>query len=173
MKRSFSAIGLILALGVLPLAAQPAPAMPDWSAYKFVLGDWVGEASGEPGQGSGGFSFAPDLQGRVLIRHSRTEFPATQGRPAFAHDDILVVYQDKDGTKADYWDNEGHVIHYDVTVEAGGSIAFVSPKVPGAPRQKLTYRPLPDGKVAVSFALAPPDKPDEFKIHVEGISRKK
>src|SRR5262244_1588463 len=40
-------------------------------------------------------------------------------------------------TRADYWDSEGHVIRYGVTVDAGKSIVFLSEGA--GPRYRLTY----------------------------------
>jgi len=163
-------VGILI---ILPLAAQPSAPLPDWKAFQFLMGNWIGEGSGSPGQGSGGFTFALELQGRVLVRHNRTEFPASQGRPANIHDDLLVVYQDKEGFKAVYWDNEGHVIHYTMSVAADGSLVFVSGKMPGAPRQRLSYRSMSGGGLGIRFEIAPPDKPDEFKVYLDGTARKK
>ncbi len=175
MRKAFLLAWVLVLLSAVAPAAQTAAQNPgpDWSAFQFVLGEWFGEAGGEPGQGTGSFRFASELQGRILVRHSRTVFPGSQNQPALVHDDLLIVYQEKEGTKAVYWDNEGHVIRYEVTVGTDGSLSFISPRVPGAPRQRLTYRLLPDGRLSTSFALASPDKPDEFKVHVEGISRRK
>ncbi|MDP4291816.1 MAG: hypothetical protein Q8908_12095, partial [Bacteroidota bacterium] len=38
------------------------------SEYNFILGEWVGENSGKPGQGFGSFTFKRDLDGNILIR---------------------------------------------------------------------------------------------------------
>lgn len=173
MEKSAGAILLAYLFLVLPgTAQQPAPA-PDWSAWGPVMGDWIGDASGTPGQGTGSFNFAPDLQGRILVRRSRTVFPSGPSQPANTHDDLLVCYYEGNAAKAVYWDNEGHVIHYEVSLAADRSIVFVSGKSPGAFRQRLSYRPLGDGRLIIRFDIAPPDKPDEFKVHVEGTAHKK
>ena len=39
----------------------------DFHDLEFLLGNWVAEGGGAPGQGTGGFSFAPDLQGTILL----------------------------------------------------------------------------------------------------------
>ena len=164
---------LIGIMVVLPLAAQQGVPLPDWKAFQFLIGDWVGEGSGSPGTGGGGFTFGLELQGHVLVRHNHTEFPASQGRPAYIHDDLLVVYQEKDGFKAVYWDNEGHVIHYTVSFAPDKSLVFVSGKMAGAPRQRLSYRDLGNGGLGIRFEIAPPDKPDDFKVYLDGAARKK
>lgn len=166
-------ISLAVMAFILPAVTQQGAPLPDWKAFQFLIGDWVGEGSGSPGQGAGGFTFALELQGRVLVRNNRTEFPARQGRPAAIHDDLLVVYQEKDGIKAVYWDNEGHVIHYAVSFAPDKSLVFVSGKMPGAPCQRLSYRNLGNDGLGIRFEIAPPDKPDEFKVYLDGTARKK
>lgn len=34
---------------------------PSWDKWNWLLGEWVGEGSGQPGEGGGTFSFKPDL----------------------------------------------------------------------------------------------------------------
>ncbi len=44
------------------------------------------------------------------------------------HGDLLYVYQDAPGGtyKAIYFDNEGHVIHYEVSMPSATSVVFLS-----------------------------------------------
>ncbi len=88
-----------------------------WNEWRFLLGKWVAEGGGQPGQASGGgFSFDFDLQERVLVRRNYSEYPATASKPPSRHDDLMVIYQEPEkGTRAEYFDNEGHVIHYSVS----------------------------------------------------------
>ncbi len=90
----------------------------DWGPLQFLVGEWVGESgSGQPGQSSAGsFSFTTDLQETVLIRKSFAEYLAAEGRPAFRHEDLTIVYRDSETKqyRATYWDNEGHVIQYGI-----------------------------------------------------------
>jgi hypothetical protein len=171
--KSKSIVLLACIFFILPLAAQQAAPAADWTSFQFLLGEWVGEGSGSPGQGGGGFSFAADLQGQILVRRNHTEFPAGQGRPAAVHDDLLIVSQEPDGTKAVYWDNEGHVIRYLVEFPAENLIIFISEKQSGAPRFRLFYQKLGDSKVDILFEMAAPDKPDEFRVYLHGSARKK
>lgn len=140
----------------------------------FLIGDWVGEASGEPGQGSGGFTFEASLDGNIVVRRSRTEFPASGGRAALRHDDLLVIYPEGGQVRADYFDNEGHVLHYTVSfAHESATLSFISPIVEGQPRQRLVYRPLAEDRVETSFEIAPPGAPTAFKTHVKGICRRR
>jgi hypothetical protein len=170
---------IILCLGFLFLpafaAAQQTKAPDIWAPYKFLVGNWTAAASGEPGAGKGGFTFRVELQGKILERRSRVDFPATPQRPAFAHEDLLVVYRDAGATpnRAIYFDSEGFVIHYTATFSENGKVlTFLSDGGPQAPHQRLTYVQNTDGTLKVKFELAPPGKPESFTTHVEGIARR-
>jgi hypothetical protein len=76
------------------LNASPANTPAGWGPVQYLMGDWIGEGGGAPGQGSGSFSFKPDLQGKILVRKNRAEYPATKDREAVVHDDLMVVYRD-------------------------------------------------------------------------------
>jgi hypothetical protein len=146
-----------------------------WKPYRFLAGDWTGDGSGEPGKGSGGFSFAWDLQEKVLVRRNRSEYPAAQGRPAVTHEDLMVIYRaDKVGpTKAIYFDNEGHVINYAVTIsEDGRMLTFLSDSAPSTPRFRLSYTKGEEDSMQIKFEIAPPGKPDGFKTYLEGSAHR-
>ena len=147
----------------------------EWGAFRFLLGDWVGEGSGQPGEGSGTFSFRFDLENKVLVRRDHSEYPAAQGRPAIVHDGLMIVYPrpGHDGVVAIYFDNEGHVIQYQVGVEReGNTVVFVSEPAAAAPRFRLSYDRMTNDTVNVEFEIAPPGQPDAFKRYVSGRSRR-
>ena len=171
-KLGVSAVSLIL---ILAGSASAQTKDDPWAAYRFLLGEWVGEGDGKPGQGSGSFSLAPDLGGKILVRKNRNEIPAANGRPAVSHEDLLVVYRGTEGkrNRAIYFDNEDHVIHYTVTSgDDGKSLTFLSDAVPSQPRFRLTYTKGKGETVSIKFELAPPAK-EEFRTYVEGKVRRK
>jgi hypothetical protein len=169
----------VLTLVFAALSPGPEAAASDddsWKPYRFVVGEWVAEGGGEPGKGSGRFSFALDLEGKVLVRRNRAEYPAQQGRPAFLHEDLMVIYPagTNGSTRAIYFDNEGHVIHYAVTVSGDGrTLVFLSDTVPASPRYRLSYTRRADASVGITFEIAPPGKPDAFKIYLESTARRR
>src|SRR5215475_11743768 len=113
--------------------AQPAMPAADWSAWKPLVGEWVADAT--PDGATGGSTFTLELQNRVIVRKNFADYPKTKQR----HDDLMVMYQERGTTRADYWDNEGHVIHYVATASDGGKkLVFVSEAAPGQPRFRLT-----------------------------------
>ncbi len=173
---------VVLAIAALAIVAGAAlcgegpmaPASP-LDALRFLVGMWRGESAGEPGQGSGTATFAFDLDRKVLMRRSRTEFPGEAGKPAIVHDDLMVIHA-APGTRrleADYFDNEGHVIEYTVEVSRDGQRAvFSSEPEPSSPTFRLTYARVDENTVDVTFEIAPPGSPGAFKAHVSGRSRR-
>ena len=131
---------LILALIVTMTITCSAQQTTNWDKWTWLTGTWIGEGSGQPGQGGGTFSFAFDLDKNILVRKSHSEYPAAQNRPATIHDDLMIIYPatDRNASKAIYFDNENHVINYTVTVSEK-SIVFQSEKIPDVPVFRLTY----------------------------------
>jgi hypothetical protein len=39
---------------------------PAWANWSWLIGEWKGEGSGQPGQGGGTFSFKTDLDGKII-----------------------------------------------------------------------------------------------------------
>jgi hypothetical protein len=158
---------------VVSTAQQPPPSV-DWHAFRFLMGEWIGEGTGMPGEGTGGFTFSIDLQNTVLIRKNYANYPATKERPAFRHDDLMIVYQERDKIRATYYDNEQHVINYSVTFSSdSNSVIFVSDVSPAAPRFRLTNKKAGTDKISILFEIAPPGKPDSFSRYIEATARRK
>lgn len=144
--------------------------------WNFVLGDWLGEGSGKPGEGEGWFTFKKDLDGNVLIRKGETIFPATNGKPASTHSDLMVIYLDNAGalTKAIYFDNEKHVINYAVSFnQANNTLVFTSEPQPTSPRFRLTYKAIDDASLSIDFEIAMPNQPDTFKKYISGKAHRR
>jgi hypothetical protein len=167
---------LTLVIAVVPCSARQTQAN-DWDTLRFLIGDWVGEGGGQPGQASGGaFSFSSDLQGKVLIRRSYAEYPPSKDKPASRHDDLMVVHRDPagNGIRAMYFDNEGHVIQYSVTVSQDQrTLTFLSEPAPSAPRFRLIYNKVSEDSLSFEFDIAPPGKPDSFSKYIEGKAHRK
>jgi hypothetical protein len=170
------AITTALLFGFCQAPAQLAPATnkldSKWSA---LAGEWAGEGTGNPGSGSGTSSFQFDLQNQVLVRRSHSEYPASGGRPATAHDDLMVIYPGTgDESRAIYFDNEGHVIEYTATWSAAGdTLTFLSKPTTGAPQFRLTYKKVDAQTLTVAFEMAPPGQAGAFKPYVSGRLKRK
>lgn len=178
MNRTASVLLLAPFAGLLLLSntSRAQESAKAWASFEYLLGDWVGEGGGQPGQGTGGFTFLPDLQNHILVRKNHAAYPATKDRPAFTHDDLMVVYRDSDHAppRAVYFDSEGHVIHYSVTASADHkTIEFVSEALPSSPRYRLTYFVTGGDALTLKFEIAPPGKPDSFSTYIEAKAKRK
>ena len=162
----------LLIAGLCP-AQKVSPAQ--WTKFQFLLGSWNAAGSGNPGEGTGEFSFTPDLQNRVLVRRSHTAYPAAPNRPAFAHDDLMIIYADEgEMFHADYSDNEGHVIRYTIEFSSdGNTCTLTSESLAGTPRFRLTYNKRNGGEVGIKFQIAPAGQPNNFQTYVEGTAKRK
>jgi hypothetical protein len=163
----------IAALLLLTASLWAAPG--DWEALQSLAGTWVGEGSGSPGEAAGYSTFEPDLQGKIFVRHNHASYPATKDRPAFDHDDLMIVYRPAPGQpmRAIYFDNEDHVIHYGVEVSPDGNrIVFVSDAGEPGPRFRFTYSKLDADRLGFRFEIAPPGKPGEFAKYIDGEVRR-
>jgi hypothetical protein len=141
------------------------------TSLRFLLGEW--EAIPQPGQGSGYFSFSSELGGRVVVRKNHAEYPASEGRPAGIHDDLMMIYVEGAPAvcRALYVDTEGHVIRYTGKIGADSQVTFVSEGAAGEPRYRLSYAKLPDGTLGGKFEGSAPGKPDAFTTFFEWTAK--
>ena len=159
-----------LALAAVWFSWAPARGTDPWNDYQFLIGTWSGEGKGAPGQGKGRFTFAVDLQGKVLVRKHRAEIASQGDRPAF-HEDLMIIYPEGGSVRAIYFDNEGHVIHYAPHFSPDKkTLAFVSVGDPRMPHFRLSYTKQSEDALAIKFEMAPPGKPDAFKTYTQGTA---
>ena len=140
-----------------------------WEKWNFLIGEWVGEGNGQPGQGEGKFSFQKDLDGNILVRKNRTSFPEIANSKAFVHEDLLIVYPGSESTprEAIYFDNEGHTIKYKVTFSDKSVVLTSDASEPG-PRFRLSYVAIDPKTVNITFEMASPQAPEVFKMYLAG-----
>ncbi|MCK3685814.1 hypothetical protein [Maribellus sp. YY47] len=143
----------------------------EWDKWSWLIGEWTGEGGGHPGQGSGTFSFSFDLNKKIIVRKSHSEYPATENKPAVIHDDLMIIYLDfnENPTKAIYFDNEGHVIDYSISY-ADKAVKLTSKKMQGAPVFRLTYTLLEDERINTKFEMS--QDGENFMTYVEGKSKR-
>jgi hypothetical protein len=167
----------VLIIVLLLAGSQTAHAQSRTSldSLKVLIGKWTGEGQSEVGTGGGYFTFERSLKDKVLIRRNHAEYPATKDRPTVIHEDLMIVYEDGAAKKLRgfYTDSEGNTINYLITVsDDERTITFSSdPKDPG-PRYRLTYVLTQPDQIALTFEVAPPDKPDQFRKFIDGRVRK-
>lgn len=174
MIASLALLALLAASASPPAKADaPRPETPFGPEWQAIAGSWTAEGDGSPGVGSGASSFRFELEGRVLVRRSTADYPATEGRPAVHHEDLLVFHSPAGHeAAADYWDNEGHVVRYAATWSADGKVlTLVSDRTGGGPRYRLVYTiPAPE-RATVTFEIAPPGS-DTFRTYVGGALKR-
>ena len=152
-----------------------ATAEDPWKALSFLEGTWSARTqSGSAGaQVSGTYTFKAELKHHVLARHSE---PADcKGPKAFdcEHSDLLYVYQEAEGRplRAIYLDNEGHVIHYVISIPEATTALFVSEASPSGPQFQLVYQ-LKGAVMSGKFQTRMPGQ-SEWKSYLEWIGAKK
>jgi hypothetical protein len=150
--------------------------LPNEGPLGFLLGEWVGEGGGGSGEGTGGFTFAPDVQGKVIVRTNYAEYPATAERSAFRHDDLMVIYIDPptEQLRAMYFDSEGHVIAYAVEQSRDPeTVRFIGDAQPGSPRYRLTYTATGPDTLDLTFEIAPPGQPEAFATYISASAQRR
>jgi len=136
------------------------------------MGNWEAKAAGKTGA-TGSYSFAPDLKGHILVRTSHTTACKSAAGIDCEHTDMLYIYRDPpaDAMRAIYFDNEGHVLHYDVTTPTQTSVVFLTDPAQPGPQFRLTYE-LKDGVMSGKFQAKPPGAAD-FVSYLEWSGGKK
>lgn len=130
-------------------------------SLNFLLGKW--RAVSKPEEPTGGFEFTLQLQSKIIVRTNYADYAATNERPAFRHEDLMVIYLGTgQGLHADYYDSEGHVIRYDGKITAKNRVVLSSLPTASSPGFRLSYYLDQDGRLNGSFEIAQPDQPDSF-----------
>jgi hypothetical protein len=168
-------IVLCLAACYAPRALSAESAIDSWKSLRFLIGTWEARTQGGSAgaAAAGTYTFQPELRNHVLARHSSSE--NCKGPEDFncEHSDLLYVYQEAAGKsfKAIYFDNEGHVIHYDVSVPTPTSAVLLSePSQPG-PQFRIIYE-LKGVTMFGKFQMRAPGQ-TEFRSYLEWSGPKK
>jgi hypothetical protein len=163
---------LALLAGACVLAAQPAAPHPPLERVGFLLGVWTSDTETELGHATAESTFALELDGRILTRRGSTRY--TSGKSAGTqHDDLLIVYPEGPGggLKAIYFDAEGHVIHYTVTVPEADTAVFDSDPARPGPRYRLTHK-VAGRRMETRFEVAGLGRTG-YQTYVSGVSVRK
>lgn len=140
-----------------------------WKGLRFLLGTWEAKTQGGSAgaSASGTYTFRLELGGHVLARHSASSGCTGPADFNCEHGDLLYLYQDATGQplKAIYFDNEGHVIHYEVTSPAPKRVVLASPAIPNGPQFRLTFE-LKGALMLGKFEVRMPGQ-SEFRSYLE------
>jgi hypothetical protein len=165
---------LLLISGTGSPATVPAQAPGgSFAPLLFLAGTWKGTGSGDPGSGEGGSTFTFDLDSRIMVRKSWAVLAPKNGEKGGArHEDLMITYLEPTDSRlhAVYFDNEGHVIRYDVVAGKPNTVAFESESSQPGPRYRLDYDLNQSGELTISFSIAPVGQP--FKVYTKGTARK-
>ena len=156
--RTLAAAAALFSAAVASAQPQPPP-VPDWKDWSSISGSWEADAGGPA---AGGYVLAPELGGRVLVRRSHADRPNSP-----RHEDMTLIYRDGGATRADFYDSEGHIIHYAVTVDAGKSYTFLSDAAAGQPRFRLTYTVTGPKTLSLKFEIAPPGTSEQWRPYID------
>jgi hypothetical protein len=161
--------GAFVAAALLVTSAALAQPPTELAPLQFLVGEW--RAIDTPPGERGAFAFRFDVQQHVMVRTNEAIYDATASHPASRHDDLMIVFVEGGAVKADYFDNEGHVIRY-TAQSAASRVVFTSDPDPKGPRYRLSYVLAPDGILNGTFEIAMPDAPQTFKAYLSWKARR-
>ncbi len=176
MKRIVIALSLCaLPFHALGQSASGQTAPEPFRALQFLEATWEARTQGDSGvKSTGSYTFRRELGGHILARHSTSDV-GCKGPAAFdcEHGDLLYVYEEAPGQplKAIYFDNEGHVIHYDVSVPDPHTVIFLSEASRPGPQFRLMYE-LKGASMSGKFQMHMPGQA-EWKSYLEWSGAKK
>jgi hypothetical protein len=169
-----SALALILpARAQNPTQAQTAN---PFQQLSFLLGTWEAKTTNNPAiTAAGTYTFRAELKGHILARYSAQNSAACKGPADFDcnHGDLLYIYTDAPGQplRAIYFDNEGHVIHYNVSAPNSTTAEFLSDAAQPGPQFRLIYQ-LKDSIMSGKFQIRMPGQQD-WKSYLEWSGARK
>ena len=88
---------LMLLVGPLAVAADAPP--DPWSPVRFMLGNWLGEAQGEPGKGTVERSYEFVLGGKFIEERNTSRYDAKAGKAQEVHLHRSFISYDKANRK--------------------------------------------------------------------------
>jgi hypothetical protein len=174
--RNFLAAAFLLA-SFLPVAsAQTSSDSDPLKQLSFLEGTWEAATQGGSAgaNASADYTFVRELKGHILARHSRSASDC-KGPASYDcdHSDLFYVYpaDDHQSLKAIYFDNEGHVIHYDVSLPDANTAIFSSDANSKGPQFRLVYE-LKSGVMSGKFQFRAPGQAD-FKSYLEWSGKRR
>lgn len=154
------------ATGLAAQAADPAKASDPWQPIRGLLGDWEGEAKGEPGTGRCEREYRLTLKDKYIQVTNKSTYPPQEKNPnGEVHEDSGFISYDKAAKKLvmRQFHVEGFVNHYvlDSVSEDGRKVVFVTVAIENIPpgwRGRETYDLISADEFVETFALAEPGK---------------
>lgn len=149
--------------------AQPIVNTDPWSAFRFLIGRWEAKTTGgvAQAQASAGYTFRLELRDHLLARHTRSGVCLAPDDFDCQHSDLLYLFPSGSGQalQAIYFDNEGHVIRYDVSTPKPNAVVLLSDPTQPGPQYRLSYE-LTEGVMNGRFELKMTNQTD-FTSYLE------
>jgi enterochelin esterase family protein len=167
---------LMIALAALlaaPVLGQSPDAKSDpLRAVRFLVGDWTGEASGQPGKGTVERKYALVLDGRFIEEHNTSIYEAKPGKAAETHVHRSFLSYDKAAGKLmlRQFHGEGFVNLYALNTSASAANRLVFDSVSfenfsNEWQARETYQIVSPDEFVEIFELAAPGKAFEVYSH--------
>jgi hypothetical protein len=133
-------IPFVLAYGV---KAQSAAAKDPLQPLSFLQGTWEAKTDSNSGVSSvGKYSFELELRNHIMARQSVSK-ESCKGPESYDcnHSDLLYIYPGEldQPLQAIYFDNEGHVIKYQISTPTPTTAVFLSDGSQPGPQFRLVY----------------------------------
>ncbi len=156
-----------MAFGATQASSQArSGAASNWNQLEFLLGNWTGgtgDKDSRIGEAQGGTTFELELNRNIMVRRNWAVY--ADGR----HDDLMIIYLEP-GPHAIFFDSEGHVIRYNITIPEANRAIFESDPSQPWPRYRLSY--WLEGQVLNgNFEIAPPGA--GYQLYLQWTAKKK
>jgi hypothetical protein len=79
----------------------------------------------------------------------------------------MLLFSENGQLRAEYVDNEGHVIRYQIQAPSASTLVFLSEAGAPGPRFRLTYTWPSKDRLDLTFEIAPPGTASEFKPYIQ------
>jgi len=158
---------LFCLVGSLALAHAPDPQADIWAPVRFLVGEWEGTASGEPGTGKVVRRYEVILKERFLSERSQSTFaPTDKAKPGEVHEHLSLFSHDRKRNTLVFrqFHQEGFVVTYVLNRALGSSsrLVFESEQLENVPeswKARETYERQSDGEFTETFELSQGGKP--------------
>ncbi len=164
---------------------RPSRPLLSLESLSFLEGEWAAESRDGKTQ-LGTYQWVRELDGHLLARHGGAAGCDAKAGPVCGHNDLLYVCQDSPGAPltAIFFDNKGHVIHYDISTRHEGSAAdkgtrdyavFLSDAAALGPRFRLVYERNTDtetGRTALSGRFETELPNGQWRVYQEWFGKK-
>lgn len=159
---------LLLAASAASTQAQDNRSDP-WAPLRFLIGEWTGTASGEPGTGTASRRYEFILGGHFIHeRNTSTYPPQEKNKPGEGHQHWSIFSYDKNRETIVFrqFHQEGFVVVYALnsSLSTSSKLVFDSEQIENfgsSWKARETYEVISDNEYTETFELARPDKPFE------------